>query len=359
MFSSCSALTALDVSSFNTASVTDDMTSIFSDCGNLIRIALGEKSLFTENPPQSGWTRNQMLDGAAAAGPTIANISDYTGGAPGWYEADSCAAGHKWDNGTVTREATYDKEGVKTFTCTVCGETKTESIAKLKVTVGSTITVGSAKYKVTAENTVQYKVPTSQTATLKIPASVTIGGNKYSVTSIAANAFKSDKKLTTLTIGSNVKTIGKNAFYNCTALKTVTLGSKVATISNQAFYKCTALKKVVIPDTVKTIGVKAFFGCTALTTVTLGSKVTTISDQAFSGCKVLTTLTIPAAVKTIGKQAFYNCKKLKTIVIKTTKLTSGTVGAKAFTGIYSKAVIKVPKAKLSAYKTLLKNKGIS
>ena len=58
-------------------------------------------------------------------------------------------------------------------------------------------------------------------------------------------------------------------------------------------------------------------------------------------------------------RAFENCKKLKTLVIKTTKLTASKLGDNAFAGIHSKAVIKVPKAKLSAYKTLLKKKGIT
>lgn len=37
---------------------------------------------------------------------------------------------HEWDNGTVTKAATHTEEGVKTYTCTVCGGTKTEAIAK-------------------------------------------------------------------------------------------------------------------------------------------------------------------------------------------------------------------------------------
>ena len=40
------------------------------------------------------------------------------------------AKGHKWDNGEVTKEATYDEAGIRTYTCSVCGETKTESIKK-------------------------------------------------------------------------------------------------------------------------------------------------------------------------------------------------------------------------------------
>ena len=40
------------------------------------------------------------------------------------------ATGHKWDKVEITKEATYDEEGIRTYTCSVCGETKTESIKK-------------------------------------------------------------------------------------------------------------------------------------------------------------------------------------------------------------------------------------
>ena len=39
------------------------------------------------------------------------------------------ALGHAWDNGKVTKEPTETETGVKTFTCTRCGETKTETIS--------------------------------------------------------------------------------------------------------------------------------------------------------------------------------------------------------------------------------------
>ncbi|MCR4648772.1 MAG: DUF4214 domain-containing protein, partial [Lachnospiraceae bacterium] len=44
---------------------------------------------------------------------------------------DKLIFSHKWDNGVVTKKATTKEEGIKTYTCTVCGETKTEKIAKL------------------------------------------------------------------------------------------------------------------------------------------------------------------------------------------------------------------------------------
>lgn len=38
---------------------------------------------------------------------------------------------HTWDNGVVTTQPTAEKEGVKTYTCKICNETKTETIPRL------------------------------------------------------------------------------------------------------------------------------------------------------------------------------------------------------------------------------------
>ena len=39
------------------------------------------------------------------------------------------ALGHAWDSGKVTKQPTATEDGVKTYTCTRCGETKTETIS--------------------------------------------------------------------------------------------------------------------------------------------------------------------------------------------------------------------------------------
>ena len=43
-------------------------------------------------------------------------------------------AAHTWDKGKVTKKATCEKDGEKTYTCTACGATKTESIGKTEHT---------------------------------------------------------------------------------------------------------------------------------------------------------------------------------------------------------------------------------
>lgn len=235
------------------------------------------------------------------------------------------AEGHKWDAGQVTKAATAVQEGVMTYTCSVCKETRTEAIpvsGKLPKK-GDTLTdpVTKAKYKITGvtikgdvvTGTVQYIKPTAKNVkSVSVKASITLNGITYKVTSIAAKAFKGQKKLSKVTIGSNITSIGADAFSGCKKLKTVKMGSKVTTIGNKAFYKCVKLTKI----------------------------------------------TIPAKVTKIGKQAFYGCKALKSITIKTKKLTTKKVGKNAFKGISAKATVKVPKSKQKAYKTLLKKRGI-
>ena len=58
----------------------------------------------------------------------------------------------------------------------------------------------------------------------------------YKVTAISDKAFKGNKKLTTVTIGSNVTKIGKEAFSGCKNLKKITVtAGKLKTISKNAF----------------------------------------------------------------------------------------------------------------------------
>lgn len=99
--------------------------------------------------------------------------------------------------------------------------------------------------------------------------------------------------------------------------------------------------KAAIPKTVKLQG-KTY-------------QVTSVAAGAFQNNKTVKEITIPAGVTSVGKNAFSGCSALKKITVKTTKLKS--VGKNAFKGIHKKAVIKVPKKKLAAYKKLFKGKG--
>lgn len=86
-------------------------------------------------------------------------------------------------------------------------------------------------------------------------------------------------------------------------------------------------------------------------------KVTSIAKSAFKGNKKIKTITIGKNITSIGSKAFYKCSALKSIKIKSTKLAAKNVGKDAFKSLGKKITIKVPKAKLSSYKKLLRAKG--
>ena len=126
--------------------------------------------------------------------------------------------------------------------------------------------------------------------------------------------------------------------------KVTNTSGKTAEVELTKIAKNSKAKTVVIPKTVKVDGVNY--------------KVTAIAEKAFAGNKKLKTVVIGADIEKIGVKAFYKCVNLKKVTIQTTKLTAKTVGAKAFTKIHKKAVVKVPKAKKKAYKKWLKKRGI-
>lgn len=124
---------------------------------------------------------------------------------------------------------------------------------------------GEASYKVSETGKeVEYTGSVNKKAKkVVIPPTITVNGVTYKVTSIAPNAFKGNKKLTTVTIGSNIESIGNKAFYKCTSLKKITIPSGVSRIGKQVFFGCKKLKTITIKSTAltsKNVGSKAFKG---------------------------------------------------------------------------------------------------
>lgn len=114
--------------------------------------------------------------------------------------------------------------------------------------VGDSVTSGNVKYRVTdAQKKLAeaYGVDSRKARTLKVAAAVTISGEKVSVTSIAANAFKGMKKLEKVTIGTNVSKIGKNAFSGDSKLKSIQIKSKKLTSVGKGALKNISAKAVI------------------------------------------------------------------------------------------------------------------
>ena len=81
------------------------------------------------------------------------------------------------------------------------------------------------------------KITDKNAKKLTIPATVKVKGVTYKVTEISDRAFKGNKKLTTVTIGSNVTKIGIGAFYGCKNLKKITVTAGKLTTINRSVFK--------------------------------------------------------------------------------------------------------------------------
>ena len=206
---------------------------------------------------------------------------------------------HTWNNGVITKPATIAEEGVKTYTCTICGVTRTETIAKLPMPTVTPVPTATPTPAITSAPTV---TPTpSVSVGTKITDKKT--GNIYKVTSSRSSSQ------TVAFIGNKVKT------------------------------------SVIIPTTIKIKGATY--------------KVTEISTNAFKNNRKLKKVVIGQNIVRIGKNAFYGCKKLTAITIKSSRLTLKNIGKNAFKNTSPKATVKVPKKQKALYNQILKKRGLN
>ena len=172
---------------------------------------------------------------------------------------------HQWNDGTVTKRATYETAGELTSRCRKCAAKRIISIEKLAYPkVGTSYTISGNEYKVSKPGAEVILVRTSKTTkNVTVPAQIYVQGITYKVTSIGVKAFNNNKNLTKVTIGTNIIKINSNAFFNCKNLKTVTIKSVRLTkkAANKKAFK-NAHKKLVIrvPKKVKKIYKKIFKG---------------------------------------------------------------------------------------------------
>lgn len=181
-------------------------------------------------------------------------------------------AEHTWDKGVVTKAATATKDGEITYTCTVCKTTRVETIpATGAFANGDTAVAGKgsakAKYKVISakKRTVKYvkSLASKKVKKVTVPKTVKLSdGKTYKVTTIETKAFNNKKKLTKVTVGSNIKKICKSAFYKTPKLKTLVVKSKKLKFKKSVAkaFKGSKVKKLTVkaPKSVKKAYKKSF-----------------------------------------------------------------------------------------------------
>lgn len=157
---------------------------------------------------------------------------------------------HVWDSGKVTTQPTYTTKGVKTYTCTVCRQTKTESINKLPQPAAAQPTPSQPTAK--TSNTISVAARFTKTANPKKNQSFRLGArangaplsyqssNRKKV-SVAKNGKVSIKKGFVGKVRITIKSAETDKYLPATKKVTITVQPSATQISS---VKWDAKKKV-------------------------------------------------------------------------------------------------------------------
>ena len=158
---------------------------------------------------------------------------------------------------------------------------------------------------------------TSDDTQIDIAASIKFNNEYYPVTSIAAQAFKGQTVIQTITIPTTVSTIGEAAFKDCSSLTTIQLPDVVTVVSDSLFENCIALTTLTLPNGVTTIGKCAFRNCMQLSAFPISTTLKEIGEEAFANCTSLTTLVMNdmTNLETIRKNAFKSCTNVFSLTL--------------------------------------------
>lgn len=128
---------------------------------------------------------------------------------------------------------------------------ETPSTDSKNPTVGTEAKVGNGIYRVTnakKKTVVLVKPRKANNTSFNVPKSVKLANGRYKVVGIAKNAFKNNKKLKKVVIGSQVTKIGANAFSGAKNLKTITIKSKsLKSVGKNAFKGINKKCKIKVP----------------------------------------------------------------------------------------------------------------
>ena len=262
----------------------------------------------------------------------------------GVVDPDYVSCQHDWADPEEILQATCETEGEMRWTCSVCGETKTEITPAAHKASGVSIT----KEPTCTEEGEEASLCWWCAIYLDGPRPIPALGHSYvsdscercgeRITSGQCGddaAWNYDAATSTLTIFGSGRlwdyySASETPWYGLRdEISCVQVQQGITSIGWGNFQECGSIKEVALADSITDIGAYAFLGCTALEEISLPSDVTRIYMAAFAFCASLTEISLPVGVKEIDGNAFEGCTGLKSVTI-----PAGTtrIGPCAFSG---------------------------
>lgn len=150
---------------------------------------------------------------------------------------------------------------------------------------------------------------------LSIPSVI----NGKTVEGIGQNAFRAihDGHAKKITFPDTITYIADGAFAFIEEVELVFNG-EISYIGEEAFKSNSRITKISLGEGLEKIPFRAFGDCSQLKTLDIPEKLTVIEENAFENCQALLTIVLPSTLEVIESEAFYSCTKLKSVFFRGT-----------------------------------------
>lgn len=241
----------------------------------------------------------------------------------------------------------------------------------------------------------------------RIPDSVVVDGEKYTVESVEIGAFRKAKCLKHVVIPDSVEFVDEFNFSSLPSLRSIFVGKRldyltswifqcnkklssfvidkenpnicvdkgiiyskcgkcalttpyaprhlhikegVEVIEKVAFWYNENLESVTFPSTLKKIGDNSFGGCPKLKEVKLPEGFEECVVQCFMEDEGLEMVDLPSTMKELNHETFYGCHNLRTLIIRTKSVLVTDRDSKFPLDIPARCTLKVPKDLIEEYR---------
>lgn len=274
-----------------------------------------------------------------------------------------CHWEHIWDAGKVTKEPTLTENGIRTYTCTICGSTKDEPISpatSIVIPFPDYMPHLQGMYTITSDGTLRVSKNSDYHQYEDLAGSDVYKQYRTSITKlifeegvdficdgfIGSNQQYALDNVTSIELPSSLKELGMGAFRFCPSVESIYIPENVSEIAYRAFSYCKSLKRIEVsennpwfksvdgivytkdmskliafpegwsgdyspPAHLKSVG--RLINCSKVNSVVIPSGQTQIFSDDFAGCKSLRYITIPKSVKKINYSSFAGCSSLTDI----------------------------------------------